>query len=165
MTVRSILSALAVVALLTNLAPAAESADVEYLSDHVDKRVVSVSQQWGGLGINTAVKPADREAMPLRIKDQTYQRGLGHHATGEIVVDLAGQYKTFDVEVGIQWQGGTDQASAVCQIFVDDEKVFDSGVMRENDPPKKASLPVAGADELRLVATDADDGPAQTEPR
>ena len=75
--------------------------------------------------------PLHQPAMKLRIKDKEYQHGLGHHASGEIIVDLAGQFQTFQAEVGIQWQSGQDLATAIFRVFVDDKKVFDSGVMRE----------------------------------
>ncbi len=46
----------------------------------------------------------------------------------------------------------------VFQIYVDDKKVFDSGVVHENDAPRPVTVSVEGASELRLVASDAGDG-------
>jgi hypothetical protein len=129
----------------------------EYLSDATADRLAS-SQAWGELGLDTAVKPPSRPAAKLRIKDKEYQKGLGHHATGEILVDLEGRYKTFACEVGVQWQGGGKDGSVVFHVFVDDEKLFDSGAMHQDDAPRSVSVPVEGADLLRLVATDAGDG-------
>lgn len=136
----------------------AETPPAEYLSGALAERLVSVAQGWGELGLNTSVKPAQKPALKLRIKEKEYEHGLGHHAPGEIVVDLDGQFKTFLAEVGVQWQGGTDQASVIFRVFVDDKKVFDSGVMRENDPARQVNVSVHGASELRLVADDAGDG-------
>ncbi len=107
----------------------------EFLSDTLAERITS-SQAWGELGLNTAVKPTNRPADKLRIGDKQYQHGLGHHANGEISVALDGLFKTFDCEVGLQWQGGQTPGSVIFQAYVDDKKVFDSGVMRENDPPR-----------------------------
>ncbi len=129
-----------------------------YVSDAATDLIVSVTQGWGELGINTAVKPAGREASAMQIKERHYSHGLGSHAPGEIVIDLAGRYATFEAEIGIQWQGGSNQATAVFQVFVDDEKRFDSGVVRETDEPRAVKIDVAGGEELRLVATDAGDG-------
>ena len=139
------------------LASAQESGP-KYLSTDLVDRLSMIVQGWGGLGINTAVNPGNRPAMKLRIKDKEYEYGFGHHAPGEIVVDLAGQFQTFQADVGIQWQGGHDQASVIFRVFVDDKKVFDSGVMREGDAPRSISIPVANAQELMLVADDAGDG-------
>ncbi len=142
-------------------ANAAVAPKVEYLSDLLLDRAVSVTQGWGELGVDTmvAASPSDPQpAAKIRIKDKAYARGLGHHANGEIVFDLSGQYKTFEAEVGVQWSDGKSPGSVVFQVFVDGKKVFDSGVMRENDPPRPVNVSVAGADELRLVANDAGDG-------
>ena len=49
-------------------------------------------------------------------------------------------------------------ASVVFQIFVDDKKAFDSGVVHENDPSRAVTVSVEGAKELRLVVNDAGDG-------
>ncbi|MCX5759820.1 MAG: NPCBM/NEW2 domain-containing protein, partial [Candidatus Hydrogenedentes bacterium] len=130
----------------------------EYLSDVQNERIVYQTQGWGTLGIDTAVRPTDgREPTPLRIKDASYEKGLGHHAPGEILVELNGEYAAFDVDVGVQQQNN-GAGSVVFQIFVDDEKRFDSGVMREADAAKPAHVSLEGADTMRLVATDAGDG-------
>ena len=128
---------------------------VEYLSDSLSDRICTVSQGWGNLGFDTAAKSGDRPGLRLRIKDKEYAHGLGHHAAGEIVVELGGQFKTFEAEVGVQWQGGKNIGSVIFQIYADDKKVFDSGVIRENDPPRPVTASVQGAKELRLVANDA----------
>ena len=46
----------------------------------------------------------------------------------------------------------------IFQIYVDDKKVFESGVVHENDPPRPVTVSVEGAEELRLVVNDAGDG-------
>ncbi len=129
---------------------------VEYLTD-LQHRFVYFQQGWGELGINTCAHAPGQTPLPLRIRDKEYTRGLGHHAPGEIVVDLNGEYETFEAEVGVQWQGG-NVGSVVFQVYVDGKKRFDSGVMRETDHPKPVRVSVKGANELRLVATDAGDG-------
>lgn len=131
---------------------------VVFLSDPRADVALSSSQAWGELGWDAAVRPIGREGAPLRIGDQTFPRGLGHHAHGEITADLGGRFRSFDAVVGVQRQDGNTVASVVFQVFVDGRKAFDSGVMRENDPPRAVSVPTQGADELRLVVQDAGDG-------
>lgn len=133
-------------------------APVLFLSDLLDDAIVSVRMGWGGLGIDTAVNPLDgRAAMPLRIKDTAYDKGLGHHAPGEIVVDLEGKYDRFLADVGVQLQDN-NAGSVTFQVFVDGDLRFDSGVMKEQDAAKPVDVPCAGGYELRLVTTDAGDG-------
>lgn len=144
--------------LLVRICTAAEAAPAEFIADDLADRIIKTSQDWGSLGINTAVQPRSAPAMKLRIQNQAFSRGLGSHANGEILVALDGDFKSFDAEIGVQWMGGKTPASIVFQVFVDDQKKFDSGVMRENDPPRHMSLDVQGARRLKLVATNAGDG-------
>jgi hypothetical protein len=139
-------------------APAAEPETAEYLSDSLSERIISATQGWGELGVNSAAHLPNQPHLGLRIKDREYAQGLGTHANSEIVLDLRGQFKTFETEVGLQWSDGTSPGSAIFQILVDGKKVFDSGAMRENDPPQPVTVSVLGAGELRLVANDAGDG-------
>lgn len=129
---------------------------VEYLAD-LQHRFVYLQQGWGELGVNTCAHAPGQTPLPLRIRDKEYSRGLGHHAPGEIVIDLNSEYETFEAEVGVQWQGG-NVGSVLFQVYVDGKKRFDSGVMLETDAPKPVRVPVKGANELRLVVTDAGDG-------
>ncbi len=94
---------------------------------------------------------------PLRVGGKTYERGLGSHANAEIVYSLKGGYKTFEAEVGVDDEKG-GAGTVVFQVYVDEEKLFDSGVMKGKQPAKRVSVPLDGADELRLVVTDAGDG-------
>ena len=128
----------------------------EYLADHPE-RIVHVAQGWGELGINVAAHAPGQQPLKLAIKDKQYERGLGHHAPGEIVIELNGRYARFEAEVGVQNQP-SGQGSAVFQVYADDRKLFDSGVMRGGEAPKSISVALGGTQELRLVATDAGDG-------
>ena len=130
----------------------------EYVADALPDRIVWAKQGWGTLGLNTAVKPRNRAPSKLRIGKKRYARGLGMHANGELMIDLRGEFTRFEAEVGIQWHGGTGTSSVVFRVVVDGVKRFDSGVVRESDPPRKVSVPVAGAAEMLLVADSAGDG-------
>ncbi len=74
----------------------------EYLSDRLVDHIVSTMQGWGELGFNSAVRPAGRPAMPLRIKDRKYLHGRGPHAPGEIVVNIGGgQFDMFKTDIRV----------------------------------------------------------------
>jgi len=143
-------------ALLGGITGVARSEISEYLSDRQDL-MVYIRQGWGELGINCAAHAPEQPGQRLRIKDQKFAAGLGHHASGEIIVDLSGQFIRFEAQVGVQRMPDS-VGSVVFQVFVDDAKAFDSGVIRSSDPPKPVSVPLAGAQEMRLVVTDAGDG-------
>ncbi len=129
------------------------AADMKPLMDYM----VYHTQGWGVLGIDCAAHAPDKEAEPLRIGDQTYNRGLGDHAPSETVFFLAGQFLTFEVQCGVQLQT-QDLGTVVFKVFVDDQEVFNSGVMRQTNPPQQVRVPVKDASELRLVTENAGDG-------
>lgn len=119
--------------------------------------LLSAEQGWGELGLDSAAHAAGAKPLPLQIKDETFDKGLGHHAPGAIRVALDGQFSRFEAKVGVQKQDGAD-GSVVFKAYVDDKLAFDSGLMRQTDGAKAVSLPVTGADELRLVVEDGEDG-------
>jgi hypothetical protein len=129
----------------------------EFLGDrsvHIDW---THQQQWGDFGLQTAAAAPGAPGSPLRIGEKTFERGLGHHANGEIVIDLKGQFVEFRSLIGVQWQGG-NRGSVVFRIAVDGAVVFESPPMSDSDPAQEVTVPLQHAHELRLIATDAGDG-------
>jgi len=134
----------------------ASPGDIEYLSDLYD-RVISAEQGWGVLGIDTCAHISGQTPLPIVINGISFSKGLGHHAPGEIIIDLNGEYSQFEARVGVQDQGKS-VGSVVFMVFVDGIKCFDSGIMRDGDAPKPVNVSTKGASQLRLVVTDAGDG-------
>ena len=151
---RPVAIALGLLIVSASRAPAQEAA---YLGDKGAGVVMSHSQQWGDFGLNRAAAKTGGIGFPLQVGEKTYAKGLGHHANGEITVDLRGQYSSFAAMVGVQWQGG-DRGRMVFQVSVDGKIAFDSGPMSDSDPPKEVNLSVEGARELRLIAADGGNG-------
>ncbi|MHB0998628.1 MAG: NPCBM/NEW2 domain-containing protein [Armatimonadota bacterium] len=136
-----------------NTLPESESQHISNIRDIIWES----TQGWGMLGYDTAAHLLGQEPMPLKIKDTVYEKGLGSHAPGEIIIELDNRYKTFEAEVGVQ-PFSKEYGSVVFQVYVDDVLKFDSGVMKTGEAAKPVSVPVSGASELRLVVTDAGDG-------
>jgi hypothetical protein len=97
---------------------------------------------------------------PIRIADHIYARGIGTHATTTILVDVPRGFDRFIAEVGVDAQVKPDGPSSV-QFFVygDGSVMFESPVMHPTDPPRRVDLWVDEIDTLKLVSTDAGDGP------
>jgi len=116
----------------------------------------SAAQGWGQLQINKGVA-----GQPLAIAGKTYAHGLGTHAASEIVYELDGGYTNFTAWVGVddflKNHPEAPKASVVFQVFGDGKKLFDSGVMRMDDPATRVSVDVVGMEELKLVVTEAGD--------
>ncbi|HYO09422.1 MAG TPA: NPCBM/NEW2 domain-containing protein [Tepidisphaeraceae bacterium] len=93
----------------------------------------------------------------ITLNGVTYAKGLGTHAAAEILYNLGGQYATFVSDIGIddrQSTGGT----AIFQVFADNVKIYESPVMGATSATQTINVSVAGAQQLRLVVTDAGDG-------
>lgn len=129
----------------------------EFLSDSASGIPLKHQQQWGDFGLDTAAAPPGSSGSLLRIGDRTFERGLGHHANGEIAIDLTGQFSEFHALIGVQWQGG-HKGSVIFRIVVDGEVAFESPPMSDSDPAQEVRVPLTAARELRLVALDAGDG-------
>ena len=129
---------------------------LHYVADDLADRIWW-RQDWGVLGLNTAARSVEGVGAPLQIRDQIYERGLGQHAHGEIVVTLDGQYSLFEAMVGVQWQA-THAGSVVFLVFVDGEKRFESEIMKDRHQARPLEVEVFGAHELQLVARHGGDG-------
>jgi len=129
----------------------------EFLSDPTNGIPLTHQQQWGDFGLDTAAAPSGAIGSPLHIGDRTFERGLGHHANGEIVVDLKRQFTEFQTLIGVQWQGG-HKGSVIFRVAVDGKVVFESAPMSDSDSAREVQIPLTGASELRLIASDSGDG-------
>ncbi len=128
-----------------------------FLSDRDVVTRMRHHQQWGDLGVDRAAAPSGGTGTPLRIGKKTYAKGIGHHASGEIVIDLKGQFTRFRSGVGVQWQGGK-KGSVIFRVVVDGKTKFQTKPMSDSEPVQQVDLSLVGARELRLVADNADDG-------
>jgi hypothetical protein len=98
--------------------------------------------------------PADGKTISIR--GNTYAKGIGVHAASDIRFSLAGQYTSFTTDVGVDNETA-GKGSVVFQIYVDGVLKYTSGTVRGTDAVKSATISVAGANELRLVVTNAGD--------
>jgi len=89
---------------------------------------------------------------PLVVDGKTYPHGLSTHASSEILFFLGGEYKQFRA-IAQAWSG----ASVGFEVYVDDAKVFESGLLRALQTAP-IDLSVANAQELKLVVTDGGNG-------
>ncbi len=130
---------------------------VVYLGDARIHTPLEHRQQWGSFGLNTAASAVGQQGSPLRIGDQLFARGLGHHANGEITIDLAGQYDEFRATLGVHWQGG-GKGSVVFRVEVDGKVAFESTPRSDSDDALEIRVPLQGDQQLKLIANDAGDG-------
>jgi len=127
----------------------AQAAETEYPSDRPEL-IQSSTQGWGTLGLNVAA-----DGSPLRIGERRFDKGLGTHADGVIVLIADGQYESFDAQVGLHPCPG---GRVIFRVILDGQQAFDSGEMLSGDAPKPVHVSLAGVQEIWLEARAGGDG-------
>jgi len=97
---------------------------------------------------------------PLCIGDAIFEKGIGAHANGEIVVSLDNNFTRFVAQVGIDNNEDTQgtRGSAEFIVRVDGQERFKSPVCRGGDVPVAVDVKLDGAQRLELIIKDAGDG-------
>ena len=100
---------------------------------------------------------------PLRLGDKTYARGVGTHSESVMLFRADGDVKAFDAVVGIDretqeypdsWRTGKNWGSCSFRVYADWKLVYDSGVIKEKDPPKAVHVDLKGAEWILLECSD-----------
>ena len=89
---------------------------------------------------------------PITINGQTYAKGIGTNAPSEVGVYVGAQCASFSSDVGVDDEVGV-KGSVVFQVWADNTKVADSGVLTGKNPAKHLTADLSGAHFLRLVVT------------
>jgi fibronectin type 3 domain-containing protein len=93
----------------------------------------------------------------LKLRGQTYRKGLGTQAVAEIKYRLDRKYELFSSIVGID-DLAPGAGSAVFEVWNGTNRLYASPVMRRGDPVGHVVIPVNTVDELTLKVLDAGDG-------
>ncbi|MGL5151277.1 MAG: NPCBM/NEW2 domain-containing protein [Clostridium sp.] len=89
----------------------------------------------------------------------SYEKGIGTHATSTIIYDLTKEdYGYFTSYVGVDRHMYNRPGSVTFEVWLDNEKVYDSGLMKSTDKQKFVEVNLSGAKELKLVVTDGGNG-------
>ena len=96
------------------------------------------------------------DGQAITVAGTTYAKGIGTHANSEVDLALGGKFSVFHAVVGIDDEEG-DTGSVVFQVWADGVKLYDSGTVYGSSPAKSVDLFVTGAQQLKLIVTDAGD--------
>ncbi|MFD1734150.1 NPCBM/NEW2 domain-containing protein [Deinococcus malanensis] len=120
----------------------------------------SATNGWGPIEIDRSNgEQAAGDGRTLTLQGKTYTSGFGTNAASSMTFDLGGRCTTFTTGMGIDDEVG-NAGSVVFQIYADGTLLYDSGRMTGASMTKNASVAVSGKKLLRLVVTDAGDGPS-----
>jgi hypothetical protein len=105
-----------------------------------------------------ALKHASAVGTPLTFGKSPCGDGIGAHAVSFIEYPLAGQFRAFEVTVGID--GSTEgRGSVVFRVYVDGKERANTGPVNGFSKPKTLKIDgLEGAQRLILSVTDAEDG-------
>lgn len=123
---------------------------ITYASDIEE---VSAKVAWGVFGKDKAPNstPIELDRQGVVVK---YAKGLGTHADSEVIYNVE-EYDRFEAYVGIdQSMRNNGSSSATFIVYVDGEKVYDSGKYTSNRDHEFISIDLRGASELKLVTDD-----------
>lgn len=92
----------------------------------------------------------------ITLNSQRYEKGIATHANSEIRYDLARRYSRFKSDVGIDEDVG-GLGSVSFEVWVDGQRLFDSGIMTGNSETKSIDIDITGKNELKLIVKDGGD--------
>ncbi|AOP51157.1 alpha-galactosidase [Streptomyces lydicus] len=119
---------------------------------------LTAANGWGPVERNTSVGESGAgDGRPMSIGGTAFTRGLGVHAPSEVGFYTGGRCSAFSARVGIDDEAG-DRGSVRFEVWADGRLVTSTGTLTGTDAPTALSVPVAGAETVRLVVTDGGDG-------
>ena len=125
------------------------------LTDTQWLETLGVEQMSAGFGRPQIAKTIGGN--PLMLDDRIYRHGIGTHAPSRFVIDLRGNATRFAAMVGVDDEVKPN-GSVAFSVWVDGQRVADSGVMRAGQVPQLMSVNLVGASLMELRADDGDDG-------
>ena len=117
--------------------------------------------------VNPPQKNLSNRKSPLELCGQSYEKGMGVHATNQLVYAIEPDYDRFVALAGVDEEivshaFGTNRvmhASVVFRVFVDGALQAESPVMRIGEQPWRFDVKIpVGSRTISLVASDAGDG-------
>ncbi len=121
--------------------------------------LIHASQGYGSLGKNLSVSSSfsPKNQSFLSTNYFFYRQGLGSHAPSHLVFPLQDRYRRLVTDIGVDTQAGS-KASVVFQVWGEGKLLYDSGLVKKQDFPKRIDISIEGVKNLDLIVTDADDG-------
>jgi hypothetical protein len=93
----------------------------------------------------------------LSVQYSFYKKGIGTHASSYIVYDLAGVFKRFTADVGIDTEAGS-KGSVVFKLYGDDKLLYQSDIIKRFEYPRHIDIDITGVKTFALIVDDGGDG-------
>jgi len=112
-----------------------------------------LSQGWGDPQIDKGVTGKN-----MSIAGKVYATGLGTHSVSQFDVDLKRKGIRFSALAGVDDGAAGKSATINFRITGDDKTLWESGLMKSGDEPRKADIDLKGIKKLSLLVEDGGDG-------
>ena len=103
---------------------------------------------------------AARDGVPIKIRGQTFSKGLGTAAPAAVIYRLGAKCSRFSATVGVD-DATNGQGSVRFQVIADGDILFDSMNVTGTTAAMVIDVDITGKRRLKLHVTNADDGAAQ----
>ena len=103
------------------------------------------------------VQRNQRDGNPLRIADQSFEKGLYCHAHSNILVRLPGPAKRFTAVVGGETNGSFSGGTTQYHLLVGEKELYRSAVMPRGQAGTPVSVDLGGAQEFTIKVGDGGD--------
>ncbi len=95
----------------------------------------------------------DTGGTPISLHGVIYPKGVGAHAYSHIDYLLGGQATRFHSDIGVDDDACCNVASVIFQVWADNVKLYDSGIMGSSSATQTIDVDVTGRQTLSLVAS------------
>lgn len=85
----------------------------------------------------------------LKMKGETFERGVAVHSRSSLTYDLDGRFETFEALIGFD-DAARGKGRVTCRVFADGEEIYSAPDLRADAPPTPLKLPVASVQQLRI---------------
>ena len=110
-------------------------------------------------GYGTVQKDQTIKGNTITLRGTTYASGIGTHAASTITYNLAGGYKTFLSDIGVDdEENGVGTGSVEFEVMGDGKLLYDSGVLTNASPITSLNVDVTGVQTLTIIATNGVSG-------
>lgn len=137
---------------MTNSSKVSVVGDYDYVSD--------INWESAKVGWRTANKDQSPNGTTIQLLnkgiDRAYEKGLGVHANSEVIYNIEGMdYASFEAYIGIDQSMRGSKSSATFEVWLDDEKAYESGIFKHDTQQEFIQIPVEGVKQIKLITTDA----------
>ncbi|MFD0716666.1 NPCBM/NEW2 domain-containing protein [Paenibacillus sp. GCM10027626] len=113
----------------------------------------NVSNGWGPAERDTSVGGSgEGDGNMITLNGTGYEKGLGVHAYSKVSFYIGKNFSRFISDIGLD--GETQGGSVVFQVWGDGEKLYDSGVIKDNADSRHVNVDVSDVDVLMLEVKD-----------